>query len=119
MNSAGPSPKWKRPSSTLTVVSGPPSTAPPAGVGGRRSAPLCGTFGDAWCLVDRFVLRFRRVDVGQSAFKHGIVLEDIEHAVRNAMAIDDLDEDLRLYLGPTRRGSLLEVIAWFETATSS
>ena len=51
------------------------------------------------------------MEVGPSAFKHGVVLEDIEHAVRNAMAIDDLDEDLRLYLGPSRSGSLLEVIS--------
>lgn len=26
------------------------------------------------------------------------------------MVIDDLDDDLRLYLGPTRAGALLEVI---------
>lgn len=26
------------------------------------------------------------------------------------MAIDDLDEDLRLYLGPARSGELLEVV---------
>jgi hypothetical protein len=35
---------------------------------------------------------------------------DIEHAVRNAMVSDDLDDDLRLHLGPSRSGSLLEVI---------
>ncbi len=28
----------------------------------------------------------------------------------NAMATDELDDDLRLYLGPSRSGSLLEVI---------
>lgn len=27
------------------------------------------------------------------------------------MAIDDLDDDLRLYLGPSRSGELLEVIS--------
>lgn len=45
------------------------------------------------------------------ALKHGVAVTDIEHAVRNAMVIDDLEDDLRLYLGPSRSGSLLEVIA--------
>ena len=43
-------------------------------------------------------------------FKHGLLAEDIAHAARNAMATDELDDDLRLYLGPRRSGSLLEVI---------
>jgi hypothetical protein len=45
------------------------------------------------------------------ALKHGVSVEDIEHAVRNAMAIDDLEDDLRLYLGADRKGDLLEVVA--------
>lgn len=51
------------------------------------------------------------MDVVPSALKHGVPAEDIEHAVRNAMATDDLGDDLRLYLGPSRSGSLLEVIS--------
>ena len=51
-----------------------------------------------------------RVEVHPSALKHGLVIEDIEHAVRNVMVSDDLDDDLRLYLGPSRSGSLLEVV---------
>jgi len=51
-----------------------------------------------------------RVDIHRGALKHRIAVEDWEHAVRNAMAIDDLDDDLRLYLGPARNGSMLEVI---------
>ncbi len=51
------------------------------------------------------------VDVLPSANKHGVSVEDIEHAVRNALAIDELDDDLRLYIGPSRSGSLLEVIS--------
>lgn len=51
------------------------------------------------------------MDVAPSALKHGIGVEDIEHAVRNAMVIEDLEEDLRLYLGPRHTGALLEVIA--------
>jgi hypothetical protein len=44
-----------------------------------------------------------------SARKHGIADEDIEHAINNAMAIDDQDDDVRLYLGPARNADLLEV----------
>jgi hypothetical protein len=51
------------------------------------------------------------VDVHPSSLRHGVSFEDIDHAVRNALAIDDLDDDLRLYLGPSRSGSLLEVIS--------
>lgn len=51
------------------------------------------------------------MDVHQSALKHGIDPGDIEHCTRNAMAIDELDDDLRLYLGPARSGALLEVIS--------
>jgi hypothetical protein len=50
------------------------------------------------------------VDVHLSVLRHGVLVEDIEHAVRNSVSIDELDEDLRLYLGAARDGSLLEVI---------
>jgi len=50
------------------------------------------------------------VDVHESARKHGVDDEDIEHAARNAMAVDDQDDDTRLYLGPARSGELLEVV---------
>ena len=58
-----------------------------------------------------FVVRSGRVDVSPSASKHGVALDDIEHAARNAAASEDLDDDLRLYLGPARSGALLEVIS--------
>ena len=58
-----------------------------------------------------FVVRFLCVDVLPSALKHGVSVDDIEHAVRNALAIDEPDDDLRLYIGPSRSGSLLEVIS--------
>ncbi|MFB3109808.1 MAG: hypothetical protein ACE1Y8_01535 [Acidimicrobiia bacterium] len=51
------------------------------------------------------------MDIHTSALKHGVSVEDIEHAVRNAMAIDDLEDDVRLYLGADRKGDLLEVVA--------
>ena len=50
------------------------------------------------------------MDIHSTALKHGIGPEDINHAVRNAMVIDDLDDDLRLYLGPSGSGALLEVV---------
>lgn len=50
------------------------------------------------------------MDFHNSAEKHAVARDDIEHAVRNAMVIDDLDDDLRLYLGAARDGNLLEVI---------
>jgi hypothetical protein len=49
------------------------------------------------------------VEIHPSARKHGIADEDIEHAINNAMAIDDQQDDVRLYLGPTRNADLLEV----------
>lgn len=51
------------------------------------------------------------MDIHSTALKHGVDAADVEHAVRNAMVIDELDDDLRLYLGPTASGALLEVIA--------
>jgi hypothetical protein len=51
------------------------------------------------------------VEIHSSARKHGVDEEDIEHAIDNAMAIDDQDDDTRLYLGPARNAELLEVVA--------
>ena len=50
------------------------------------------------------------VELHPSALRHGVAVEDIEHAVRNAMVIEELDDDLRLYLGPSRSAALLEVL---------
>jgi hypothetical protein len=50
------------------------------------------------------------VEIHPSARKHGIADEDIEHATRNAMTIDELEDDLRLYLGPVRNADLLEIV---------
>lgn len=50
------------------------------------------------------------MEIHSSARKHGIDDEDIEHAVENAMSIDDQDDDTRLYLGPARDAELLEVV---------
>jgi hypothetical protein len=50
------------------------------------------------------------VEIHESARKHGVADEDIEHPVRQAMAIEDQDDDARLYLGPARSAELLEVV---------
>jgi hypothetical protein len=36
--------------------------------------------------------------------------EDIRHGTANAIAVDDQDDDTRLYLGPARDGEMLEVV---------
>lgn len=50
------------------------------------------------------------MEIHPSARKHGIADEDIEHATKHAMAIDEQDNDTRLYLGPSRAAELLEVV---------
>lgn len=50
------------------------------------------------------------MEIHPSARKHGIADEDIEHAVENAMSIDERDDDTLLYLGPARDADLLEVV---------
>jgi hypothetical protein len=50
------------------------------------------------------------VEIHPSARKHDIADEDIEHAMRHALAIDDQDDDTRLYLGPARSADPLEVV---------
>lgn len=50
------------------------------------------------------------VEIHPAARRHGVADEDIEHATANAMAIDDQEDDTRLYLGPSRSGELLEVV---------
>ena len=49
------------------------------------------------------------MEIHPSARKHGIADEDIEHAIDNAVAIDDQEDDVRLYLGPARNADLLEL----------
>jgi hypothetical protein len=53
------------------------------------------------------------VDVLPSARRLGIPDEDLEHAVRLATVVEEIDEDPDRYLliGPDRAGDLLELIA--------
>jgi hypothetical protein len=50
------------------------------------------------------------VEVHPSARRHGLADEDIEQAMRHALAIDDQTDDTRLYVGPSRSADLLEVV---------
>ena len=50
------------------------------------------------------------MDLHPSAFKHGCRADDVVHAVRHAVVIEDLDDDLRLHLGAGTDGTMLEVI---------
>jgi hypothetical protein len=45
-----------------------------------------------------------------AARKHGISDADIRHAVSHAMRVENSEDWTRLYLGPGRDASLLEVI---------
>ena len=44
--------------------------------------------------------------IAEPARKHGIADEDIRHAVRNAIAQWQLDDDLTMRVGPARDGDL-------------
>ena len=57
-----------------------------------------------------FVVRYLRVDVHDSARRHGVGDDDIRHAMSHAVVIEDQDDDTRLYLGPSRSAALLEVV---------
>lgn len=47
-----------------------------------------------------------------SGLRHGVEEEDIQHALRNAMVVDELAEDPVRYLvlGPDRAANLLELV---------
>jgi len=48
-------------------------------------------------------------DIAPSARKHGIDDEDMRHALRNPLRVAELDDDLTMFTGPARDGTLLEV----------
>jgi hypothetical protein len=52
------------------------------------------------------------VNILDSARRHGVADEDIEHAVAHALVVaDDADAERVLYLGPDRAGNLLEIVS--------
>ena len=52
------------------------------------------------------------MEVHDSARKHGVADEDIQHAIDHALAIEDAgeDPDRWLVIGPDRAANLLEVV---------
>jgi hypothetical protein len=52
------------------------------------------------------------VEVLRSALRHGVDAGDINHAVNNALFVEEIGEDPQRYLvlGPDRAGNLLEVV---------
>jgi hypothetical protein len=68
------------------------------------------------CVQHRDGCEFRStlsvVEIHESARKHGIADEDIQHAIDHALAIEDAGEDPDRWLGigPDRAGKLLEVV---------
>jgi len=53
-----------------------------------------------------------RVEIHESARKHGVADQDIVHAIDNALALEDAgeDPDRWLLIGPDTGGNLLEVV---------
>ncbi len=51
------------------------------------------------------------MEIYQSARRHGIEDEDVQHAVEHALAVGEQDDGTVLYLGPDRAANLLEVVA--------
>ena len=47
--------------------------------------------------------------VAESAFKHGVGVEDIFHAYNNLIRVEELDEELFILVGANRAGNLLEI----------
>jgi len=52
------------------------------------------------------------VEVLRSALRHGVPDADIQHALQNALIVNEIDEDPTRYLilGPDRAGNLLELV---------
>lgn len=52
------------------------------------------------------------MDVLRSAHRHGVEYEDMQHAVENALFVEEVGDDPYrwLVLGPDRAGSLLELV---------
>lgn len=59
--------------------------------------------------VSRYDIPLR--EIYPSAQKHGIAIEDVEHAIEQALVAGEDDDGKVLYLGPDRAGNLLEVVS--------
>jgi hypothetical protein len=50
------------------------------------------------------------LEIRRSALKHGVAIEDIEHAMRNAVVIEPMEDGEWLFIGASRNATLLEVV---------
>jgi len=52
------------------------------------------------------------VEVLRSALRHGIHAEDVQHALRNSLLVEDIagDPSRYLVLGPNQAGNILELV---------
>ena len=52
------------------------------------------------------------MEVLRSGFRHGVEDQDIQHALRTALLVEEIDDDPTRYLvlGPDRAGNMLELI---------
>jgi len=52
------------------------------------------------------------VEVLPSALRHGVAEEDVDHALRNALVVEEIAEDPTRYLvlGPDRAANMLELV---------
>jgi hypothetical protein len=49
------------------------------------------------------------VRIGEPARNHGVVADDMQHAVRNAIRRREMGENLTMLIGPASDGTLLEI----------
>jgi hypothetical protein len=63
-------------------------------------------------LADRFRSTIPSVEVLRSALRHGVRPEDIQHVLRNALVVEEINEDPTRYLvlGADQAGKLLELV---------
>ena len=73
-------------------------------------------------LAPSFVLRYDRVQVAESSFRHGVSEFDIRHAQNQAIRIfeyfDESDRQRILMVGPDQSGNLLELLIAINPDTS-
>jgi hypothetical protein len=62
--------------------------------------------------TEDYVLRYCRVEILPSAYRHGITAPDIDHAIAHALVVEEIGDDPLRYLelGPDRAGNLLELV---------
>jgi hypothetical protein len=60
----------------------------------------------------RFRTTIPSVEVLRSDFRHGVKDQDIQHAMRAALLVEEIDDDPARYLvlGPDRAGNMLELV---------